>query len=44
MVSKDTVIPRTFKLLAEFEKGGDAFYTYGLEDRKTLIINKILSI
>ena len=27
-------IPRTFRLLAEFEKGGDGFYSYGLEDRK----------
>lgn len=30
-------MPRTFRLLSEFEKGGEGFYTYGLEDRKNFI-------
>ena len=46
MVSKDTSIinepsiPRTFRLLAEYEKGGDSYFTYGLTDRK--LINFII--
>lgn len=48
MVSKETSvinepsIPRTFRLLAEFEKGGDGLVTYGLEDRK--YIYKVLCL
>ncbi len=44
MVSKDTSIinepsiPRTFRLLAEYEKGGDSYFTYGLTDRKFSLI------
>jgi hypothetical protein len=29
-------VPRVFRLLAEMEKGGSAFYTYGLEKRKMI--------
>lgn len=28
------LVPRVFRLLAELEKGGSAFYTYGLEKGK----------
>jgi hypothetical protein len=27
------LVPRVFRLLAEMEKGGEGFYTYGLEKR-----------
>ena len=30
------IVPRVFRLLAEMEKGGEGFYTYGLEKRKTI--------
>lgn len=40
MVSKPSIIheplvPRTFRLLAELEKEGDGFISYGLEKRKS---------
>ena len=31
------LVPRNFRLLAEYEKGGESYYTYGLQDRIFLI-------
>ncbi len=30
-------VPRIFRLLAEMEKGGETFFTYGLEKRKIIL-------
>jgi len=35
-IINEPLVPRNFRLLAELEKGGDSFCTYGLQQSKLI--------